>query len=191
VIHLLPFLLVGAFLFFTLYFVTRRKPRAEGSSEALVEARLALSTLQVNLLPSALLERIFAKEDLEYVAAQAPKRVQKMFCSERKKIAMVWVDQVRGQIQSLRRFHRGTARFYARLSFRTELELGLSFAALLLACRALQVLMYVGGPYSAPRMVGATAAAAGRVCKISEESLAFLNSPRLAISDSSTGSAAA
>jgi hypothetical protein len=191
VIHLIPFLLVGALLVSTLFFVMRRRPRTEGSSEALVEARLALSTLQVNLLPSGLLERIFAKEDLEYVAAQAPKRVQRMFYSERKRIAIAWVDQVRAQIQSLRRFHRGAARFYARLSFRTEVEMALSFAALLLACRGLQVLMYVGGPYAAPRMVGATAAAAGRVCKISEESLAFLNSTRLAISESSTGSAAA
>jgi hypothetical protein len=191
VIHLIPFLLVGALLVSTLFLVTRRKPRAEGSSEALVEARFALSTLQMNLLPSGLLERIFAKEDLEYVGAEAPKRVQKLFRSERKKIALAWVDQVRGQIQSLRRFHRGAARFYARLSFRTEIELAISFATLLLACRGLQVFMYVGGPYSAPRMVGATAAAAGRVCKISEESLAFLNSTRLAISESSTGSAAA
>jgi hypothetical protein len=189
-IHLIPFLLVGALLVFTLFITARRKQRPEGSSEAIIEARLALNTLQSSLLPAELMERIFAKEDLEYVLAKTPKNVQELFCLERKKIALAWVEQVRGQIKSLKRFHRGAARFCARLSFRTELGLMATFAGLLLACRGLQVLLYLGGPHVAPRMVGAMAAATGRICEISQESLAAFNTNRLALSDSSAGSAA-
>ncbi|HKV04571.1 MAG TPA: hypothetical protein VJO53_05620 [Candidatus Acidoferrales bacterium] len=189
-IQLIPFFAVAALLFLSLFFAMRRKPRAEGGSAALVEARQALNTLQVGLLPPELIGRIFAQEDLEYVVAEAPAGVHKLFLNERKRIALSWVDQVRSQVVSLRRFHLGAARFYTRLSLRTETALALNFAALILACRALQVLIYVWGPYAAPRVVGATLTTAARVCTISEESLAFMSPAQFAtIGNRSAGSA--
>jgi len=179
-IQLIAFLTVGLVLSSSLLFLMmRRAPRPEGGSGALVEARQALNSLQAGLLPPELIARIFAKEDLEYVLGETPKQIQDMFLEERKKTALCWVNQVRTQVISLKRFHLGSARFYARLSMRTEMELALNFTALLLACRALQLVMYVWGPYAAPRMVDSTAAAAARVCKISEASLAFLNPAHL------------
>ena len=178
-IQLILFLLIGALLFLSLIFLVWRSPRAEQSSAALVEARQALVVLQRGLLPTELIGRIFAREDLEYVRLQAPAGVCATFLSERKIIALAWTTQVRKQVLNLMRFHLGSARFYARLSFRTELALALQFGALLFACRALQMVLYIGGPYAAPRIVGATAATAVQVCSISERSLAFLNSARL------------
>jgi hypothetical protein len=178
-IQLILFLFVGALLFSSIFFVSRRNPQTEGTSKVLVEARQALSALQVGLLPPELVGRIFAREDFEYVLSQTPKHVQELFCRERKKIALAWVDQVRSQIGTLKRFHLGAARYYAKLNFRTEMELAFDFAALLLACRALQVFLYVRGPYAAPRMVQATAAAAARLCGVSERALAFLTPGRL------------
>jgi hypothetical protein len=49
-----------------------------------------------------------------------------------------------------------------------------------LACRALQVLLYVWGPFAAPRVVGATVAAATRICEASKQSMAFLNTASIA-----------
>jgi hypothetical protein len=189
--QLIVFLSVGLVLSSSLVFLmTRRNPRPEGGSGALVEARQALNALQAGLLPPDLVARIFAKDDLEYVLIETPKKVQALFLEERKKTALCWVDQVRTQVISLKRFHLGSARFYARLSMRTEIELALSFTALLAACRALQVVMYVWGPYAAPKMVGSTAAAAARVCKISEASLDFLNPSHLSsLSGPSAGTA--
>jgi hypothetical protein len=175
VIQLILFLLVGALLFVSLLFLARRAPRAEGGGQALAEARQALNSLQLGLLPPELVGRIFAKDDLEYVVSETPERIRALFLGERKKIVLSWVGQVRRQIVSLRRFHLGAARFYSRLSFRTEMMLALDFAGLLMACRALQVLVYLRGPHAAPRMIGITAATAARVCEISEKSLAFLN----------------
>lgn len=178
-IQLILFLSIGALLFLSLIFLVWRSPRAEDSSAALVEARQALVALQTGLLPMELIGRIFAREDLEYVRSQATGQVCKVFLSERKSVALAWAAQVRKQVLNLMRFHLGSARFYARLSFRTELALAVQFAGLLLACRALQMVLYVGGPYAAPRIVGATAATAVQVCRISERSLAFLNSTGL------------
>jgi hypothetical protein len=174
-IQLILFLLVGLLLLISLFSLARRSPRAEGAGEVLAEARQALNALQMGLLPPELVGRIFAKDDLEYVISATPKRVQEMFFRERKRVALSWVRQVRRQILSLRRFHLGAARFYSRLSFRSEMGLALDFVALLLACRALQIFLYLRGPYAAPRMIGMTMSTASRVCEISEKSLAFLN----------------
>ena len=180
-IQLILFLLIGALLFLSLLFLVWKSPRAEDGSGALVEARQALSALQAGLLPIELIDRIFAKEDLDYVRSEAPASVCTMFLKERKVVALVWVGEVRKQIVSLMRFHLGSARFYARLSFRTEMALALQFGALLVTCRALQVIVYIGGAYAAPRIVGATAATAAQVCKISEQSLAFLTPGRFSV----------
>jgi hypothetical protein len=174
VIQLISFLVIGALLLVSLYFFARRGHRAEGGSGAMVEARQALNALQAGLLPPELVGRVFARADLKYVESETSDAIRELFLEERKAVALSWVSRVRKQVLSLRRFHLGSARFYARLSPWTELALAGHFAVLLIECRMLQVSLYLRGPYAAPRMVGFTAAAAARVCKVSEESLAFL-----------------
>jgi hypothetical protein len=180
VIQLLFFLLIGAALLSSLVAIARRgRPRAEEDSRVLFEARKALDALQGGLLPEELVHRIFAKDDLNYISTAAPKHVRDLFIAERKKIAIVWINQVRYQVSSLKRFHVGAARSYAQMSLRAELELACHFAALVVVCSALRLAVSVGGPYVAPRMVGATARAAAEICAISEQSLAFLNPVQL------------
>jgi ABC-type Fe3+-siderophore transport system permease subunit len=188
VIQLILFLLVGAMLFFSLYLLVRRSSHAEGSAEELLEARQALNALQLGLLPHEIVRRIFATEDLDYVTSETPECIRELFLEERKGIALSWACQVRRQLLSLRQFHLGSARFYAQLNVRTEIRLAAEFAGLLLACRALQMMLFLRGPYAAPRVVEVTAAAAVKVCGISEKSLAFLKPAYLpAGSDSSSG----
>jgi len=109
-IQLILFLSVAALLFLVLIILAVRNPRAEGGAQVLVEARQSLSHLQAELLPSDLVERVFAREDLEYVVAQTCRRTQEMFLAERKKIAILWVRGIRRQVTNLTRFHLGVAR---------------------------------------------------------------------------------
>ena len=173
-IQLILFLGIGALLLVSLYSFARRSNRAEGGSGAIVEARQALNALQVGLLPPELVGRIFNRQDLEYVESKTSDEIRELFIEERKRIALFWVSRVRTQVLSLKRFHLGSARFYAQLSLRTELQLAMDFARLLFACRTLQFFLYVRGPYAVPAIVGSTAVTATRVCKISEKSLSFL-----------------
>jgi hypothetical protein len=175
-IQLVLSLLVGLVLVVSLYFFARRaKPSAEGSAQQLRKAKQTLDSLQFGLLPNDLVERIFAREDLEYVFSAAPPEVRSLFLADRKNIALGWVRRVRAAVLDLMSFHRGHARLHARLSLSTEIRLALNFAGLLTACRLLQITFYLRGPYAAPGMVRTAAAAAGRVCSISENSLAFLS----------------
>ena len=91
----------------------------------------------------------------------------------------MWVRRVRCEVRNLMQFHLDYSRLHAKLSLLTEIRLGLDFAVLLLACRALRILLYLRGPYGARAVVGVMTAAAGRVCAASEKSLAFLNPPAL------------
>ena len=175
-IQLVLSLFVGLALSVSLYFLARRaKPSAEGSARQLRDARQTLDSLQFGLLPNDLVERIFAREDLEYVLSAASPDIHSLFLTDRKNIALAWVGRVRSEVLDLMRFHRGHARLHVRLSFSTEIRMALNFAGLLTACRLLQITFYLRGPYAAPGMVRTAAAAAGRVCSISENSLAFLN----------------
>lgn len=172
-IQLIFFLAIGLGLFVALYFLGRPGFSVEGSAQELLNARHALNTLRTGLLPPEMVERIFAKEDLEFVSGTTAE-VKDLFLAERRKIALSWVAQMRAQILSLKKFHLGSARFHAGLKLRTELRLAAEFMALLSVCRALQFALYFRGPYAAPAMVGRATATAARVCEVSERSLSFL-----------------
>ena len=189
---LIIYLLIGAGLFLFLLVMARRKSTPVGCGEEFVQARHALRTLQLGLLPTNLVERIFDRGDFEYVTAEGPGEICKLFLAERKRISLIWVGRVRDEIRNLMHFHLSYSRFQSKLSLKTELRLTLDFILLLLACRTLQLWLYLRGPYSAPTIVGIAAEAAARVCRVSEQCLAFLN-PVAGDSfqnDSTTGGAA-
>ena len=187
-IELIGFLGVSAVLLVTLYFFFRADVRTEGSAQTIVDARLALTALQDDLLPPHLVERIFAKDDLIYLESHASPRVREIFLSQRKQLALSWVKQVRGQVLNLRRFHLGSARFHPRLSFMTEGALAARFAFLLIECRALQAALYVRGAYGAPALVAMASGTAAKLCSVSERNLSFLRPVHMkALADGSTG----
>lgn len=172
--QLVFFLGIGLSLFIFLLLLARRG-RVEGAAEILVDARQALFALQTELLPQGLVRRIFSRDDLEFVLSTDSPEIRRIFLKERNRVAIMWVERVRGHIELLRRLHLGSARFYARLEFRSEMALAWNFAVLLVSCRALQMAFAVGGAYTTPKIVGTVADAATRVCEISGQSLAFMS----------------
>lgn len=189
---LVLFLALGASLLLLLVFALLRRPgRPEGSSQALLDARQALSALQHDLLLPEVVQRVFARQDLEYVLASTPEPVHRVFIDERRKVAMVWVRQVRRGVLSLRAFHLGQARHYSRVNLATEVQLAANFALLLMASRALEIALFFGGPYAAPQILGGTVGVAARLCRVSQQSLAFLSPdlPRNLSEDSAAGRA--
>jgi hypothetical protein len=175
VIELIAFSVAGIALLVLLYFfAVRTDVRPEGGAEALLEARQALNSLQSGLLPADLVERIFARDDLDFVSATCSNETRELFLRERRKTALCWIAQVRAKVLSLQRFYSGQSRNYAQLDFRTELNLGLGFASLLISCRILQAAFYLRGPYAAPTVVARTLGAAADLCATSAQSLSFL-----------------
>jgi hypothetical protein len=171
---LIFFLAIAAGLLVLLFLLGRRNASAEGSAQALLEARGALRALQGGLLPAEFVDQIFSRRDLEFVTANTSPEIQQLFLDERKKIVLGWVSEIRRQIVYLQHFHLGHSRHFARLKFSSEIALALGFAALRMECRALYLLFYIRGPFGAPYFAGRTVAAASRLCEITGKSLAFL-----------------
>jgi hypothetical protein len=189
---LIFYLAIGALLLVLLLRALPRRPsRAEGSAEALLEARHALRTLRLGLLPPELVDRFFVRDDLQYVVANATKKTEHLFIEERKRIVLAWITQVRQQIINLQHFHFGQSRHFVHVSLASEIALTWEFASLRIVCRALYLLVYFRGPYGAPHIAGKMAATAARLCAISEKSLAFLSpgESRAIVEDSARGSA--
>jgi hypothetical protein len=168
--------MIGVLLVVALLYLAVRSPAQKGVPlDPLCGARQAVEILESALLPRETIDRLFAREDCEYITSSVPEDICRMFLSERRKIARSWVAMVEKHILALGRFHRIAARQYSGLSFRAEASLAYDFAMLLLACRALRVILYLGGPFAAPRIMGATVAAATRICAASRQSMAFLS----------------
>ena len=183
---------IGAgLLLLLLLAVVRRPSQPEGSAEALLEARHALRTLKLSLLPPELVDRFFARDDFEYVVANAPKVIQQRFLDERKRIVLAWVSQVRQQLVSLQGFHFGHSRHFVQVSLSSEIAFACEFAVLRVECRLLHLLLNLRGPYGAPRAAASLASTASRLCAVSEISLAFLNpaESHVIADDSARGSA--
>lgn len=186
-IQLILFLLVAAVLFVSLYFLARHSSGTEGNSKTSHDARLLLSSLQNGLLPPELVARIFATDDLDFITAQNQEGLESFFLAERKRVALSWILQVRNHTLNLRRFHNTSARFYARLNLAAEIRLAADFQMLLLACRLLEAIVRVGGPFAVPSFIGSTTAMANRICAISDRSLEVLNPALAGVLESKAG----
>jgi hypothetical protein len=86
-IALILYLGVGIALFVLMSVLARRNHApVEGSAHQFVEARGSLQTLQQGLLPRDLIDRIFDRQDLRYVAEKMSPQIRKLFIRERKRI---------------------------------------------------------------------------------------------------------
>jgi hypothetical protein len=168
-------ILIAVGLLLTLALMARRRrggaTTAVGAGVVVTDARGALTRLQTGLLPQAFVSRLFAREDLDFVLANAPSDVQQRFLAERKRIAIGWVARVREEILELKRFHLGQARLHAKMGLRSELSLTFDFWSLLATCRVLETSLKLRGPYAAPGMVHGTMTAAARLCATSQSVL--------------------
>lgn len=175
-IGLIISLFIAAGLLVLLLLAARRKsaPSAEGSGQAVIDARGALDRLKLGLLPPEFVARLYDRRDLDFVLACTPAEVQRRFLAERKRIALEWVSRVRNEIAELRRFHTEQSRLHANIGVRSELALAFDFALFLMACRMLELALRIRGPYGVQGVVNWTMSAADRLCTISEKSLDVL-----------------
>ncbi|HTV59812.1 MAG TPA: hypothetical protein VMJ93_13160 [Verrucomicrobiae bacterium] len=177
-ILLIFFSLLGLVLLGILYaLMTRPSPGApEGSAQSLFVAHHALTRLQQSLLAPDTVERIFSESDVAYVATLGRPEIRGLFLSERRRIALLWVSQIRSEIASLMRFHRSHSGFYANLSFSAEFSLMAGFWSLLSVCTALQVLIYLRGPFATRSIAGRAVQTAGQLCELAGKPISFLDS---------------
>lgn len=173
--QLVIFIAVAVGLLVLLVVTMRRQPaRAAGSAGELVTAKKTLESLQSGLLPPELVEQVFGDRDLAYVETTGSRAIRDLFLSERKRLVLTWIRQVRKQVRALKDFHVSRSRMFTHMSWWKEFSLAVDFASLEIRCEILHFLLQWRGAYAAPNFARRTAAAAGRVCSALDQSLAFL-----------------
>jgi hypothetical protein len=173
--QLVIFLGVVVGLVVLLLVAMRRQPaRAAGSAVELVTAKKTLESLQLGLLAPELVDQVFGRKDLSYIATIGSNKIRNLFLSERKHLALAWIRQVRRQVRALKDFHVSRSRMFTQMSRWKEISLALDFASLKIRCDVLRFLLQWGGPHAAPDFARRTAAIAGRVCSTLDQSFAFL-----------------
>jgi hypothetical protein len=173
--QLVIFLAVGTGLLVLLLVAMLRQPsHAAGSAGELVTAKRTLESLQLGLLPAELVEQVFGRQDFAYVSSIGSDKLTNLFMSERKRLALMWIGQIRKQVRALKDFHVSRSRMFTHMSRWREFSIALDFAGLEIRCHVLELLMQWRGPYAATDFARRTALTAGRLCSILDQSLAFL-----------------
>jgi hypothetical protein len=100
----------------------------------------------LDLCPPQFVARIFSSEDWEFVAATQSPQLEKLLSSERKLVALAWVQQTSSAIRGIMREHTRAARQSHDLHFATEAKLVLLYARLMLLCGILFLAIQSAGP---------------------------------------------
>ena len=115
------------------------------------EAEAAIKLLGVNLPRQDLVARIFSEEDYQFVSEFGPPEFLQEFLENRKRIALLWLQQVRVSVRMLMDFYRKVARTNPALVPSTEARILLHYLGFKLACWFLTVMIRFQGPFSAKR----------------------------------------
>jgi len=137
-------LLIGFLLLLLLLLAARGMAAARdlpsGSDTPLLDA------LEFAPCPPEFASRIFSPEDSKFVSTTKSPQLAKLFRSERKIVALLWVQQTSTAIQRTMREHVQIARASEDLEFATEVKLLLLYAELMLICGVLFVAIQSAGP---------------------------------------------
>ena len=117
------------------------------------------------LLPSALfadhgkeqLERLFGREDWDFIRSHASEQVQRLFLRERREIALAWISQLRREAEAGMHFHVARVRASEELQPVAEIKLAIEYYAFLTKCGAIAAIVSLGGPMALRGMVGQVA----------------------------------
>jgi hypothetical protein len=166
----------------------------QGDSSAKVnlpEARSALGSLQSKFLPEGLVDRILDHDDFAFVDSQNDRQLGQLFEAERKAIAMYWLRHTREQVKVLMTFYVKSARHSTRLAAALELRLAFNYVAFLVACDAMRSVIWLRGPFYAPKVARCTMVIATRFCAASDRILTVAEASRSSLPQPSKHQSAA
>jgi hypothetical protein len=101
-----------------------------------------------------ILDRIFGREDWDFVLRNGSKEVRRLFLFERRQLALCWLSEIRNQAKAAMDFHVSHAAKSKRLQPMLELRLAVDYLLIRLKCGFIALVVLLGGPVLLRRMVG-------------------------------------
>lgn len=102
---------------------------------------------QFEACPAEFVDRIFSREDREFIRGLKTRSLQQFFEKERTAVALLWVRQTASGIRRVMQQHAEAARRSADLRFMMEIRLFVQYCGLMLICGALFILIQLAGPF--------------------------------------------
>ncbi|MGB8475335.1 MAG: hypothetical protein WCE61_14730 [Candidatus Acidiferrum sp.] len=149
-----------------------KKDHARVSVEDYSSARAAIDSVFVEI---AAIQRIFAPDDMEFIASFGSASVRQFFLKERKKLAIQWLRMTQKQVRRLMDLHLKLASYTSEPSPRFEVKLAVNYLGFIVASNAVLILFWLGGPFRAVRIVGYTVRVANDFCAVFSQRLENVN----------------
>ena len=99
-------------------------------------------------------ERIFARQDWDFVSCETPSEIQRIFQRERTVLAIAWLRRTRLQVSQVMRAHVAVAQQSDGLQLVTEIRIALSYLLFLILCNSLIGWIWLYGPVRTRNVVG-------------------------------------
>jgi hypothetical protein len=173
---LLPLLILAAAAIAVLLHWRRRSTDGVVTIDEYSDAQKALETIIV-YFPRA--RRIFDAGDMEFVSRSAAPDARRQFFRERKALAISWLSETRHRVASLMDLHLKLVGYTHDPAPKSELSLSARYLYFIVVCHFLVVLIWVGGPFRARKLLGYTFDAAEQFCFVFGSRLENINPARL------------
>lgn len=99
-------------------------------------------------IPCEIAARIFNPRDLEFVRRQGTPEALALFLAERKRLALLWLGQVRRQSAQVMEAHAKKARMSAHLDALTEARIASAYCVFRAACALVWLTIHLLGPFT-------------------------------------------
>lgn len=126
-------------------------------------ARAALDSLFREM---AVIKRMFATDDMEFISQTAAPDVKRFFLSERKALAIQWLRMTEKQVRELMNLHLKLASYTHQPSPRYEFSLAVDYLCFLLVSHGLMMLLWLRGPFEATKVINYNLRGAERFCSV-------------------------
>ena len=150
------------------------------SKVKLPEAMNALNSLETQLLPLQIVDRIFDPGDQAFINRQNAPAIHHLFLRERRALAISWLQQTRHQLSILMSYHLKSARSDAGLKPAMELRIAAEYCMFVMVCRALIALIWLRGPFNLHGGVDYAIRTASELCHVSVQIFSKTQAPELA-----------
>jgi len=118
------------------------------------------------LVATAAIERVFAKEDVQFVSETCPVVVQQLFRQERGKLAIEWIRLSQRRLAHLMDLHLKLASYTFEPCARLEIGLAVRYWSFLVASHFILLLLRLRGPVETAAIVHYLVRVPGNLCGV-------------------------
>jgi hypothetical protein len=166
VITLLPIFVLGALIVLSsARLIVQSSRKASGKKVVTVDDYvMARTELDEVLVANASIQRIFAREDLEFVSRNNSPAVHRLFRDERRKLALLWVRNSQKRLAHLMDVHLRLASYTRRPCPQIEIRVAAQYFAFLVASYFVLGLLWLCGPFAAAGIIHYVLDVPGNLC---------------------------